>query len=294
MHTFKLAGYNGIPHEKYRDAFSLLKFTEDDKSLFVNCYVFTQDAETPTDTQTQCDLKSVVDADSISNVADKSQLSLVMGKYMAKEYDFGKCLRAGRVSVDDVVMFKPIGSKAFGGEGIMVATKGERPKFEQRKYVACKYVQDVQTFKGRKFHLRVYLFVSTWGRWELYPRYRIITAALPYKKGDWQNKAIHDTHLKSTDKDYFYYLGGDMYDAKTDLRIQRICKELVKHIQAKSYPESKAGYERLGLDFLVKESGTPILLEVNNNSGVSVWEWGWYKQDILDIEMSFIKEYFLL
>jgi hypothetical protein len=293
MLSFKIAGQNGIPREEYRSILYDLGFI-DESGACVSYYLYTQDKDTPSDYKTQCLLKSVVDSKSISNVADKSLLSKLMGKYMAKEYRLAECLRRGRVVVDDVILFKPVGPMAFGGYGIIIATKGTTVLLDPRlKYVACQYIRDVMTFKERKFHLRVYLFVSTWGRCELYPKYRIITADLPYKKEDWNNKAIHDTHLASTDADYIFAPDGDLYIERTDNQIKYICKKLVSHIKATPYPESKAGYEMLGLDFLVKSSGKAVLLEVNNNAGIKcVSDWNDYKKGVLDLEMSFAKEYF--
>jgi len=294
MLTFKINGYNGIPHGKYRAALAKLDF-EEGESGEVSYTIFSQDGKTPFE-RSKCSLKSVVDFSSIENIADKGKLSSLMSRYMAREYKMNTCFLCGKLKLNDVVVFKPTGRSAFGGRGIQVLTKGQ--KFEcavAESYVACSYIQDLTTFKGRKFHLRVYLFVTTWGTWKLFPKYRIITAKDPYIKGDWNNKDIHDTHLESTDEDYFFFEGADLYFERTDREIQEICDELMKHVNPRPYPEADAAYEMLGLDFLVREDKSVVLLEVNDNAGIKCVEvWSEYKREVLEMELSLAIEYFQL
>ncbi len=40
--------------------------------------------------------------------------------------------------------------------------------------------------------------------WSKAPQAKLFTAKEKYKNEDWFNKDIHDTHLKSTDNDYYY------------------------------------------------------------------------------------------
>lgn len=304
--TYAILGYNGIPTEKYREALTELRFTDvgDQRSqsdgsrarVVANkrsiglLLVFKDKLINDRTTRSYC--RTAVD--NVDNICNKGRLRKTLGevgeKYMAREFRWSELAHMRHMDLETVVLAKPI--SGFGGKGIEIYKKGDYiDLITPASYVFCEYVTDLMLFRERKFHLRAYLFVTTWGTFRVYPEYRIITAKLPYVTDDWKNKDIHDTHLQSTDADYFFRPGGDLYLEKTDLQIQEICQEIIRHLQPRPYSESKVGYEMLGLDYLVKSNGDVVLVEVNTNAGIKcVEEWNTYKAGVLRMEMEIVRE----
>lgn len=111
---------------------------------------------------------------------------------------------------EGVYIVKPIG-RASSGEGItVVASASDLDKAHKKVYskwkkgIVCQYINNPLLYEGKKFHLRVYLFVTSTGYSSLFPEAKLITARLPYSKGDYSNKDIHDTHLERTEKNLFF------------------------------------------------------------------------------------------
>lgn len=289
--TYRIIGYNGIPTQKYKEYLAKLGFIENERSIgLLLCF----QGEGVFDRTTRSYCKSAID--NVSNICNKGQLRKTLGefgeKYMAKEYRWSDVALNMHLKVDKVIIVKPI--SGFGGKGIKIYKKGDLMSIiGADSYVFCEYVTDLLLFKGRKFHLRVYLFATTWGVFRRYPEYRIITAKSDFVLDNWDREDIHDTHLKWTDADYFFRPDGDLYIEKTDKQITEVCDEIIRHLNPKPYKESTAAYEMLGLDFLVKSDGDVVLLEVNTNAGIKcVDEWNTYKEGVLAMEMDIIDSFF--
>jgi hypothetical protein len=295
MLTYKLDNLEDIPGEYYAEELSRLGFVERNLEK-VDYHIYLDWRKK--DHDTKCFLKNKID--NISRVTNKYHLRSTLGRdyfpYLAKEYGFRQILRGGRVSVDGPLIVKPSGGAFFSGKGIEVVVKGD--KLNSSTAVICEYVTDVQTFHDKKFHLRVLLFLSTWGKWEVVPIYKIVTAKLPYVKDDWKNKDIHDSHWKSTDGDYFFCEDGDLYSEEVNSQIIEVCRGVSESVSPKPYSESEKAYEMLGLDFLVRENGTVVLLEVNSWAGtcsppgVPSEPLERYKRKIVEVEMEFVKDAF--
>lgn len=286
--SYKITGYNGVPHFNYHLALKGWNFQP--TSEYVDYHIYGNDGTGKPDWTTYSKVKSVVD--NVSNIADKSQLGKIAGQYMAKEYPLNQVLRNNICIHAQTIILKPVGKMAFGGTGIQIINKGDKVYLERRwKYVACEYVKDIMTYMDRKFHLRAYLFVTSWGSSYLVPEYRVITAKLPYRLSDWKNKDIHDTHLDGTDQDYFFSPDGDFYLEKSDIQIKEICAHLANHVKPRPFPESQAAYEMLGLDFLILKDGSVVLLEVNTNAGIKcVNSQNRLKAKVLEVEIRLAKQ----
>lgn len=289
--TYAILGYNGIPAEKYQAELGKLGLTERRSGKPLGLYLYFK-GKGVIDNKTRSYCKTAIDG--VDNICNKGNLRATLGdvgvKYMAREYKWGEITKFRQLTSDSVIIAKPV--SGWGGKGIKIYKKDDRVDLiSPSSYVFCEYVSDLLLFQGRKFHLRAYLFATTWGTFRVYPHYRIITAALPYVADNWTEEGVHDTHLKSTQADYFFQPGGDLYLEKSDQQIQEICAAIISHLQPKAYPESKVAYEMLGLDFLVKSNGDVVLLEVNTNAGIKcVEDWNSYKEGVLAMEMEIVKE----
>ena len=102
-----------------------------------------------------------------------------------------------------------------------------------------------------------------------------MTAALPYRDGDYANPDIHDTHVKSTPRNLFFPsdLDGVSPEQCRRLFVQMenvlsCVGELLRLAHVGSYKESRYAYEVFGCDFLVTRDMRPVLLEINQRIGM--------------------------
>jgi hypothetical protein len=88
-------------------------------------------------------------------------------------------------------------------------TKELLPKLINTKYIITSYIRNPLLYKGRKFQLRVFFlagFINGFKIAFVAGKSRIITAAENYNKSPehFNDKAIHDTHFKSTDENAYF------------------------------------------------------------------------------------------
>ena len=231
-------------------------------------------------------------------ITDKAQLYMEMNKkcpeickkYMAESWLLSDEKRVAEYSEadDGVLIIKPLGVGAGGGEGIVYVTnKEELAEFtnavKRRKqskdkgvkdYLVSKYIRNPMLIEGKKFHLRMYFMVcmrpNHKSDWFLLEEGKIITAELPYKDADYMNKKIHDTHFKSTKKNRLFpesrELGISDKEAKSIMQQMREvlrCAYDVYKPHIASTRESKYGFEVFGCDFMVTSDVGIKLLEIN-------------------------------
>jgi hypothetical protein len=231
-------------------------------------------------------------------ITDKAQLYMEMRKkcpeickkYMAESWFLSDEKRIAEYSEadDGILIIKPLGVGAGGGEGIVYVTnKEELAEFtnavKRRKqskdkgtkdYLVSKYIRNPMLIEGKKFHLRMYFMVcmrpNHKSDWFLFEEGKIITAELPYKDADYMNKKIHDTHFKSTKKNRLFpesrELGIGDKEAKSIMQQMREvlrCAYDVYKPHIASTRESKYGFEVFGCDFMVTSDVGVKLLEIN-------------------------------
>ena len=234
-------------------------------------------------------------------ITDKAQLYIelkkkcpeICKKYMAESWLLSDEKRVAEYSEadDGVLIIKPLGVGAGGGEGIVYVTNKEelteftnafkRKKEKKEKgdkgtkeYFVSKYIRNPMLIEGKKFHLRMYFMVcmrpNNKSDWFLFEEGKIITAELPYKDADYMNKKIHDTHFKSTKKNRLFpesrELGISDKEAKSIMQQMREvlrCAYDVYKPHIASTRESKYGFEVFGCDFMVTSDGGVKLLEIN-------------------------------
>lgn len=187
--------------------------------------------------------------------------------------------------ITEPLILKPVGG--FSGKDIIIVESMDELKiakeklFQFKEITVSKYIKDVLLFNGKKFHLRIYIFVK-------YPKFkytvctigRINTAKIEYKKEDYFNNDIHVTNSTSTDGDY-YFPGDLIQELKDYNNPEEIVNELFSKIEnkissamelvsknIKKFPEvSDFGFHVLGADILVTENLEPIILEINDHVG---------------------------
>ena len=189
--------------------------------------------------------------------------------------------------------------KGYGGKDIVIihdksslqTAKNLLEKYED--VLISDYIMNPLLFQERKFHIRVWFLASIInGEFSAYMLDfgRILTAKLPYQHGDWSNQDIHDTHLKSSDKDWFFpddftntnitTLDMDKPEMVNSKLINDIFQQIrvilksVAELLAETvglYDNIKNGFNFFGVDLMIKtdsrdDSGsgsTVVLIECN-------------------------------
>lgn len=146
-----------------------------------------------------------------------------------------------------------------------------------------KYLTNPLLFQKRKFHFRLVFIISIINntvKSYLLDTMRIITAKSQFVLKDFHNPDIHDTHLKSTEKDWYFpddfttanmgkEITADIIE-KIWIDIREIMRKITivaldgnKHIRI--YDTNKHGFHIFGPDIMLTEDFKPILLECNSN-----------------------------
>lgn len=184
----------------------------------------------------------------------------------------------------EVFIIRPAGRGAFSGKDIYVVNNKvqlENAIQNTRKYrtvLISKYITNPLLLDGKKFHLRVYYGVSLINgqlRGKMFDFYEPLSASKPYKKSDWGNPDIHDTHARGTEKELIWPEDISSSTLKKDLQQKYIpkmkeCLQLItKMIKGKisTYPQAQNAFEVFGCDFLILDDGNIILMEINDKVG---------------------------
>eukprot|EP00727_Mastigamoeba_balamuthi_P005599 m51a1_g1659 hypothetical protein (390) ;mRNA; r:369594-371116 len=188
------------------------------------------------------------------------------------------------VAEGEVLILRPSGQWARAGNGIVrVSSTAELREARARMLarlpdaIASSYVVDHLLWQGRKFHVRMYWLVcAPCGQrpftWDVWRRGKILCAAKPFVRGDWWDRAVHDTHVKSTPRNLFFPqdLGLSAQDAEAVYQSARAvlgCAAELLRADAVPYSESRYAYEVFGADFLVLADLRALLMEVNERIG---------------------------
>ena len=142
------------------------------------------------------------------------------------------------------------------------------------RVIASKYIDDPMLWRGHKFHARVILLVlitPTRRIAAIVPPTKLISSALPYKKGDYSNNKLHDTHASTvgipvSNLDTMTKLPGRLMVEKTTVALREICPVIMPLI--KTYPEAENSYDFLGVDVMYQPDATPVILEMNALPGI--------------------------
>jgi hypothetical protein len=249
-----------------------------------------------------------INKEKIDSIYDKSELynnfklqsSKDMNIYIAESFNI---LEKDKYTFNgnNYYILRPIDS--YGGKDILyISSKTELEKAIQyydtklnyrniihgKNVIASKYIINPYLFKGKKFHLRMYYMISYIEK--VFNSFlmdcgNILTAYLPYTTDLPFIKEIHDSHLKSSENDYFYPEELEKYDNikenKKQLNlnifhkdIKIICKTLSKIlINSKipyTYHNEGNGFKVIGIDIMIDaDTMKPKILECNIYPGYS-------------------------
>lgn len=229
----------------------------------------------------QCRLKNAVKPEALDLVCEKKNLHKNVTKFVPKTYPLDS-FEYPTTDKKGVYIVKPSGVGAYKGEGISVV-KNPKELTEARKLIqknkrwtgiVSEIVDNPMLFRGKKFHLRVYMLVTP-NEYFLFDSAHILTAKKTFVKGVY-TKDVFDTHGASTPEDWEFPrdFSPDNKDQLWD-KVRKICDEIWKPLKGRirPYEESESGFELICPDIMFSSDGKAWLLEVNRKAGLdpSVW-----------------------
>jgi hypothetical protein len=189
-------------------------------------------------------------------------------------------------------------------------TRNYKGNLYSNNVIASEYISNPLLFHGKKFHLRCYFLISMTNNIVnsfLLKFTKILTAKEKFDMLDPFTVNKHDTHVNSTDDDYFFpknftsnNLGIDMDDFKMNTlwkHITKICKILARIFEDNKayllFPNVKNAYNLLGLDIMVRDDMTPVFIELNFDPGFNFYNikneilfskkmYGWINDTVLE------------
>jgi hypothetical protein len=310
--TYIISGANGINHEPLRAILNSVGFSEVAVTAKPQTVGFICQEQMIISGRIQYDkriyrfisfLKSLLDNRRYI-VTDKSSLYFQLNQIapeLVKRYMATTQLVSQIQTVDKVLIVKPVsqpGQNIGGGQDITIVTSfPELKQVEEKlmdKYkvepIASEYIMDPWLINGRKCHFRMFLLVRTAGvsisgrsvpfLCQLWDRGTLMTALLPYKFSDFGDSRIHDSHIRSTDRDLFFNLDNpDPTDTGLTIeqrqfvfrQMQEMMEPVGQIMQNNTFPysDSTYAYEVFGVDFMLrKDTLTVVLLEINDHIGM--------------------------
>ncbi len=158
---------------------------------------------------------------------------------------------------------------------------------DRNSWVLQEYISNPMLIMGRKFHMRSYYLVHHEKSY-VYNHSQIYTAKSPYKNSDFQNKDIHDTHMKNSIKD-LYFPESLKISKKDKSIIQGKIIDLLQKLNLirkyKCFQESKDCYEILGVDLMVTKDMELKILEINDKLGFKIFKDTNFNQELFENEV---------
>lgn len=221
---------------------------------------------------TPCLVKNSLLNTTLDLVCDKSILYTKMQRYIPETEPLSSFqFKSG------VFIAKPAGVGAYKGEGITIVrsvadlsrARREIAKNKNWTGIISRYINNPLLFQGRKFHVRVYMIVTSARTYSVFSRSHIFTAKLKYVPGKYE-KSYSDSHGTTTEEDWEFE--KDFPDSSPlRVKIEEVCAEIWNVIgdQLECYTPSKYGYEVIAPDIMFDENLNPWLLEVNRKVGLA-------------------------
>lgn len=235
----------------------------------------------------KCRVKNTLRPEGLDLVCDKSQLYKNLSNHLPQTWD----LKDFNLTDNYVYITKPAGIGAYKGRGISIVTSESELEAAKKqiyvnhnwKGIISHYIDPPLLFQDRKFHIRVYMIVTSANTYSVFSRSHILTAAKSYKEGDY-SKVITDTHGGSTDKDwefpfdYSTYLKEFHSESEVNERMESMIQDInticnsvwsVLDGNLEKYAESDYGFELIALDIMFDATYGAWLLEVNRKVGLT-------------------------
>jgi hypothetical protein len=152
-------------------------------------------------------------------------------------------------------------------------------KFHNMSVLASEYIMNPLLYNKKKFHIRMYFLICVINRkltTFLLEFGKMLTAAKPFNTKKPFAKEVHDSHFDYTEKDIFFpkdfnntHLNVKDMDPSNIIKQMRTVLSAVtsiinnKPIGKLLYNNQVNGYNLCGVDFMVDDTGTVFLIEIN-------------------------------
>lgn len=256
-----------------------------------------------------CALKNLISADRHRAISNKEMLyanmlrshPLLTRRCMAETHSLlrqpsaPRSIVLARLAAVSPQIIRPVGPLACSGKGISFVSEPSQvddaiAKVAQyRSAISSDVERDLLLWRGRKFHLRMYLLVRAASRGpqevefahELWGRGKVLTAGEGYRDEDWANVNIHDTHVGTTPCNLWFpedLPGEDPTLEAAERASARVFAHMKEATDAVAgllrerayelnYPESLHAFHVFGCDFLVRKDLSVCLMEINQRVG---------------------------
>ena len=186
---------------------------------------------------------------------------------------------------NDLWIIKP--TESYAGRGIRVVTSYdelqhyfktidslELYKREKNTFVVQKYIVNPLLYNEKKFHLRCHFIVFEGENFYI-KEIQTLTAKNKFDMSNLNDKGVHDTHFDGSEKDVYFpssfKLSKKIKQHIID-QIEKILKAILKLADDSCYPETKRCYQLFGVDFMITDDYTVIILECNSKIGLKTGE----------------------
>lgn len=148
-----------------------------------------------------------------------------------------------------------------------------RKNLKFNDWVLQEYIDDPMLVNGKKFHIRGY-YIGYKNEKYLYKEGRIYTSQKKYKKSDYYNTEIHDTHNPpGSDIKVKNYPDGLKLSKNIKEDIQNQIEDLFHMVGEiddyfNCHEESKECFELFGFDIMITKDYQVKMIEVNPNPGL--------------------------
>ena len=227
---------------------------------------------------------NLFDETSIQTWTKKDLLHLSIGKFIAKTHPLESFVYEGGLYVT-----RPSNLLCFSGKGVFFIDSQD--SFEEAKkfydseklrlssskrslryyeVIVSEYITNPVLWRGKKSHIRLYGIVSSGKPFKISRFGSILTAALPFRREDFSNKLIHDTHGKTTERETLFPEEFERQDLLEvfNQQLDELEIELDKLCKPKPYPQAERAYILLGIDLMVRTTGEIVLIEINDRPGL--------------------------
>jgi hypothetical protein len=178
-------------------------------------------------------------------------------------------------------------SDGFSGSGIKVVDSVEevkhfletyKPTEKFQGWILQDALEDIATFQGYKFHLRIWIIVVIRnGITSIYinNNHVYVLSNKTYDKTKLKEEAVYNTHERQNSKHAFFpmespdtWTGADTQTAMKEMNKMFISIFKQQHAFLPDW-KIKHGYELLGADVVFDTKHRPYILEINNKTGIT-------------------------
>lgn len=215
-----------------------------------------------------CLIKNTMNDKQIIKILSKPELPKMFSDMVPKTLNMSTA-----VLPSGIWIAKPEGRASYSGRGMaIVQTQSEfdtwKAECKSQSWITggviSQYIQNPKLIQGRKFHYRVHILMTTWNTISIFPLSHVVTARDEYKNSDFGNKAIHDTHAKST----IGMITENISDipGMSDM-LTEIANRLLT-LPTSVWPDQDFGYIVFAPDILRDDDDKLHLLEINTRPGM--------------------------